>query len=66
MWLHVKITDSRGKTIFRSGSLDKNGSIDTNAVLYYTQLGNAGGEPVVNVALADRILCDHRVPPRAI
>jgi hypothetical protein len=33
-------------------------------VLYYTQLGNAKGEPVINVALADRILYDHRVPPK--
>jgi len=64
MWLDVKITDSRGKTILRSGSLDKNGNIDKNAVLYYTQLGNEKGEPVVNVALADRILYDHRIPPQ--
>lgn len=64
MWLDVKISDSRGKVIFRSGSLDKNGNIDKNAVLYYTQLGNSRGEPVINVALADRILYDHRVPPK--
>ena len=64
MWLDVKISDHRGKTIFRSGSLDKNGDIDKNAVLYYTQLGNAKGEPILNVALADRILYDHRVPPK--
>jgi hypothetical protein len=64
MWLDVKITDSRGKTIFRSGSLDNDGNIDENAVLYYTQLGNKKGEPVINIALADRILYDHRIPPK--
>jgi len=64
MWLDVRISDHKGKTILRSGSLDKNGNIDKNAVLYYTQLGNAKGEPVINVALADRILYDHRVPPK--
>lgn len=64
MWLDVKITDSRGKIILRSGSLDKNGRIDENAVLYYTQLGNEKGEPVLNVALADRILYDYRIPPK--
>jgi mono/diheme cytochrome c family protein len=64
MWLYVKITDSRGKTIFRSGSLDNNGNIDENAVLYYTQLGNKKGENVINIALADRILYDHRIPPK--
>jgi len=64
MWLDVKITDSRGKPILRSGSLDNNGNLDKNAIVYYTQLGNAKGEPVVNVALADRILYDHRIPPQ--
>jgi hypothetical protein len=64
MWLDVKITDREGNVIFRSGELDGNGSIDENAVIYYTQLGNAKGEPVLNVALADRILYDHRIPPK--
>ena len=64
MWLDVKITDSRGKPILRSGSLDNNGNLDKNAIVYYTQLGNAKGEPVVNVALADRILYDYRIPPQ--
>ena len=64
MWLYVAITDANGKTIFRSGSLDKNGDIADNAVIYYTQLGNKKGEPVLNVALADRILFDHRIPPK--
>jgi len=64
MWLDVKIIDTRGKIVFRSGSLDNKGNIDENAVLYHTQLGNEKGEPVLNVALADRILYDHRIPPR--
>ena len=64
MWLAVTITDAKGKTIFKSGGLDKNGNIEKEAVVYYTQLGNKKGEPVVNVALADRILYDHRIPPK--
>lgn len=64
MWLDVKITDDSGKTILRSGSLDQNGNIDENAVLYGTRLGDEKGMPVVNVALADRILYDHRIPPQ--
>ncbi len=64
MWLDVKITDNMGKTILRSGGLDKNGNIDENAVIYYTQLGNEKGEPVLNIALADRILYDRRIPPK--
>ena len=64
MWLDVKITDKNGKTVFRSGSLDSEGNIDKSAVLFHTQLGDSKGEPVANVALADRILYDHRVPPK--
>jgi hypothetical protein len=64
MWLSVAITDAKGKTILRSGSLDKNGNIDEGAVLYHSQLGNKEGKPVLNVAMADRILFDHRIPPK--
>ena len=64
MWLDVKITDAAGKMVLKSGGLDKNGDIDKDAVLYYTQLGNEKGEPVTNVALADRILYEHRIPPK--
>ena len=64
MWLDVKITDARGKEVLRSGGLDENADIDINAVKYFTQLGNAKGEPVLNVALADRILYDYRIPPK--
>jgi mono/diheme cytochrome c family protein len=64
MWLSVVITDARGKVIFESGGLDKNGNINENSVIYYTQLGDKKGTPVLNVALADRILYDRRVPPK--
>jgi hypothetical protein len=64
MWLYVSITDSEGKTIFRSGALDKNGNLDKNAVIYHTLLGNKKGETVLNVAMADRVLYDYRIPPK--
>jgi mono/diheme cytochrome c family protein len=64
MWLDVSITDATGKLLLRSGELDKEGNIDKIAVTYYTQLGNEKGEPVLNVALADRILYDYRIPPK--
>lgn len=64
IWLEVKITDAIGRIILHSGGLDENSEIDKDAVLYYTQLGNTRGEPVINVALADRILYDHRIPPK--
>ncbi|RJR19629.1 MAG: cytochrome c554 family protein [Nitrospiraceae bacterium] len=64
MWLDVKITDAKGKVLLRSGELDAKGEIDANAVVYHTKLGNEKGEAVVNVAKADRILYDHRIPPK--
>jgi hypothetical protein len=64
MWLHVRITDADGRVIFSSGELDQKGNIDKDAVIYYTQLGNKDGAPVLNVAKADRILYDYRIPPK--
>ncbi|MDY6850775.1 MAG: multiheme c-type cytochrome [Thermodesulfobacteriota bacterium] len=64
MWLDVKISDGRGKIILNYGDLDRDGNISKDAVMYYTLLGNAKGEPVVNISHANRILYDHRVPPK--
>lgn len=64
MWLDVKITDARGEILLHSGSLDKDGSIEKDAVIYHTVLGNRHGEPVINVAKAERILFDYRIPPK--
>lgn len=64
MWLYVKITDAKGKPLLISGDIDSNGNIDKDAVMYHTHLGNAKGEVVLNVAKADRILYDHRIPPK--
>lgn len=64
MWLDIKVTDDRGDVLFRSGTLDKDGNVDRHAVIYKTHLGNAKGEEVLNVAKADRILYDHRIPPK--
>jgi hypothetical protein len=64
MWLDVTITDASGKTLLRSGALDEQGTIDKTAVQYYTQLGDAQGKPVLNPALADRVLYDYRIPPK--
>jgi mono/diheme cytochrome c family protein len=64
MWLDVSIVDAKGKTLLRSGSLDETGKIKENTVIFNTVLGNNKGEPVLNVAKADRVLYDHRVPPK--
>lgn len=64
MWLEVIITDAEEDIILRTGGLDKNGEIDQNTTVYMTRLGNNKGEPVINVAKADRILYDNRIPPK--
>ena len=64
MWLALKVIEAEGKVLFSSGTIDDKGNIDRNAVIYHTILGNEKGEEVINVALADRILYDHRVPPK--
>ncbi len=64
MWLDVKVTDDRGQVLLHSGFLDKDGAIDRDAVLYYTLLGDKHGNPVLNVAKAERVLFDYRIPPK--
>jgi hypothetical protein len=64
MWLDVIVTDAGGRELMHSGGLDKDRRIDTNAVIYKTVLGNEKGEPVLNVAKADRVLFDYRIPPK--
>jgi len=64
MWLTLKVKDASGKIIFSSGDLDKEGNLDKDAVLYNTQLGDKEGKPTINVALADRVLHDYRIPPK--
>ena len=61
-YLPTGLTEVR--QMWLSGSLDKNGNIEDGAVLYHSQLGNKEGKPVLNVAMADRILYDHRIPPK--
>ncbi len=64
MWLDVRITDAAGNVLLESGKIDSKGNVDPNAVMYNTLLGNSKGEPVLNVAKADRILSDKRIPPK--
>lgn len=64
MWLDVKVIDKAGRLIYSSGSVDDQGLIDPDSVMFNTVLGNSKGEPVMNITLADRVLVDHRIPPK--
>lgn len=64
MWLDIKITDKHNRLLYSSGSVNKNGDIEPNAVIFQTVLGDSNGLPVINIALADRVLFDKRIPPK--
>lgn len=64
IWLEIKATDAAGKTIFLVGNLNNERDIDPETAIYHTVLGNSKGEKTVKVWKADRILSDHRIPPK--
>ncbi|MDD5771859.1 MAG: multiheme c-type cytochrome [bacterium] len=64
MWLQVKITDKKGAEIYGSGKTDNKGNLEKNTIIYNTVLGDKNGKPTINIALADRILYDNRIPPK--
>lgn len=64
MWLEVVVKDGYGKTVFSSGELDKEGNIGKNAVIYNTVVGDSEGKPTHLVWRAEKILRDHRIPPK--
>lgn len=64
IWIDVDVRDASGKTIFRSGGMDKNGYLDDEAVKYHTVFGDASGAPTEKVWLAEMIISDNRIPPK--
>ncbi len=64
MWLDVIVTDAGGNIVFHSGSIDENGMIDPQAVLYQTTFKDKDGNPTHKPWLAVETLSDHRVPPQ--
>jgi len=64
MWLDVTVTDSKGKTVFSSGTIDSNGDLTENTCIYQTVFGDSQRNPTLNVAKASRMLHDHRIHPK--
>lgn len=64
MWLEVKVLNSHGALVYSSGVADAAGALPAGTVLYNTQLGDTAGKPTLNVARADRVLFDYRIPPK--
>ena len=64
MWLHVKVENSRGVKLFESGAVDSSGAVDPTARIFNIVLADKEGNHTINVALADRIVSDTRIPPK--
>ncbi len=66
MWLHVTARDKGGKALYESGSVDAEGNIDPEAVIYKTVLGEGGKErkPTFFLPAAVQVLSDKRISPR--
>jgi hypothetical protein len=64
LWLHVTVENSRGVTLFESGAVDKNGAVDPNARMFKIVMVDKDGNHTINVALADHIESDSRIPPK--
>ena len=63
MWLEITVKDRKGKIIFQSGKLDKDGYLPDNTIIYNTVFGDGDGKPVLNVSKARKIIKDRRIPP---
>ena len=63
MWLYIKITDDKKRTVYSSGELDLKGNIPRGSMIYNTVFGDGKGKPVTNITKAREVLSDKRIPP---
>lgn len=63
MWLDVTVTDASGNTIYHSGAIGEDGSVDAKAVMYQSLFRDKDGKPTHKPWLAEEILSDNRIPP---
>ena len=64
MWLYVKVENPRGVKLFESGAVDSNGNVDPKARIFNIVLADKDGNHTINVALADHLVSDTRIPPK--
>ncbi len=63
MWLEISVKDERGRLVYSSGKLDKDGYITDKTFIYNTVFGDGKGNEVTNISKAREILRDRRIPP---
>jgi hypothetical protein len=64
LWLEIMVKDARGRTIFQSGGVDNEGNLKPDTRLFNIKMADKEGNPTINVAKADRIVKDSRIPPK--
>jgi hypothetical protein len=79
-WLHVRVRDARGRTLFESGAVDKAGALPglvdgytphrdcitapDQTQIYQSVMGDPEGAPTWSLLRGARYLKDNRIPPR--
>ncbi|MCP4784845.1 MAG: cytochrome C [Fuerstiella sp.] len=64
MWLDVVALDADGNEVFRSGAVDKQGNIDSDAVMFHAVAADADGNPTIKPWEMTQFLSTHTIPPR--
>jgi hypothetical protein len=64
MWLEITVKDAMGRIIFQSGGADSEGNLTPDTRVFNIKMVDKEGNPTINVAKADRIAKDNRIPPK--
>lgn len=66
MWIHLTVQGTDGTVLYESGAVDTDGTVDPDAVMYKTVLGEGGTErkPTFFLPAAVQVLSDKRIRPR--
>jgi hypothetical protein len=64
MWVDLRVKDAKGKTLYRSGELDKNGEIPDGTIRFGAIAGDKAGNKTYKPWEATQFLFYRTVPPK--
>jgi len=64
VWIDVRVTDAKGKEVFRSGAVDGDGRVDPEAVMYHSVLLDEKGEVTYLPWRAEKMAMERLLPPK--